>query len=1367
MPRVRQAVVVICALLLLTGPARAQDDWSVQKNPFDARVVQRYKALLEKNPDDEAVLRKLMELYGRYSTTSKLVLEYQAKRQKAPDHAAYALILGHLHLRGGRLDEALSSYEAAAQLQPQNPSAWLSLAEGYRRAQKPRDAMDGYEKALKLARGLKEKRAILRTLADLAVAEQDLARARLFLEEYVLLDASEIAGRLELADVLGKQGLHDEALAEYRATEQRLRTDPAKRIEVLVRMAGALDALGREDDAITTYRQAAELLQKGHYLQREITTRVIDVYRRRQDLRGLVSFYEKQWPAASRGHFEWDVLAGLYEEIGDQDKALAAYRKAVQASPSELDTQRRLIALLSRAGRDDEATEQVEALVRVAPGEPRFQIELAELYLKKGDKEKALERLRQVAQHFPDDPGVHAALADLYARWGEADRALKEYEVLVRIEPNEEAHLVNLGEQLFQRGDKAKAVEIWKKIATTRTAEAYARLADVYAEHDMGSEAIEMYLKAVGLRPQEAVLYRGLATILERQKRDDEAVAAWEKVMELAVDKAQHKPLRREARTRIVSIRSRQSGMPLLRLVRDWSRRFEGKPPDLDSAYFLAEAYLKLGRSEDAQRTLEKILALDGADLDAMHQLVSVYRAMHKFPEAIVLLKRLAEAQPGHEREYFSQIAELEMALYHDAEAIVFAEKALEKSPNDAQAQEKLAEILDKKNEVDKAIAAYQRAMALNPKNAKTPFALARLYLRRGREHDAALLYREIVRRGTDEETVRIAARKAIDLEEYLGTLGELDKHLAPLAFLFSNKPIYRRMLVEVHDRYVPPLVRRAQRGDAWAEKELLRLGEHGLKPLLEALGDGADPSQQKIAAQVLGYLGNKNAALPLLKLGTDVPRASLPVGKVAAGLEAPQGADMELRVQAIVSAGRLEDPRTVPVLLPLMKSREVALRQAAAWAIGRIKDPRGVKALWDAMGDPTPAVQALACLGLANAEERKAMDRVSAVMRDPRRQGEVRSACAYALGLARSAPHTQALLDTLAEGNDDVQEKAAWALSRIGDKKTIPSLLALYFAKRPAVREKIRAALTVLLGAASMPARLPLVVVESNKISYRQLVGELATFADSSPVPATAILGYEREIADGILAALRRHHDVVVAVLSDLDAREDGLGLGALTAHGETLRDDEQTAVATTLRAVGQKLADRVYELSLSPDAQVQRLALHVLAKTQDPRTAARIAAALEDKDLGIRMGALTSAECYVTLTAHKPEPPAAREVVTAVTLRTTRAPSWQERTLALDVLGKLGPAVDAPLLVPSLEDPSGFVREAAARALGRLAQRESSSALLESTHDDLAEVRLAAVLALLAIGDPSADPRLAELAEKDPDPRVRKAAHKDLRKP
>src|SRR5262249_46512271 len=192
--------------------------------------------------------------------------------------------------------------------------------------------------------------------------------------------------------------------------------------------------------------------------------------------------------------------------------------------------------------------------------------------------------------------------------------------------------------------------------------------------------------------------------------------------------------------------------------------------------------------------------------------------------EASAVLKELAAAEPAMERQYDTEIAELELALYRDDDAIAFAKKALEKAPNDPQALERLAEIYAKRNDYAQAIAAYRKIADLDARNFQVRSALAKLHLREGQNRDAAQLYREIIKRASDEEVVRNAARKAIDLEEYLETLGELERDLAPLAFVGSGKASYRRILVEIYDRYVPPLVARARTGDDRANKELDRV---------------------------------------------------------------------------------------------------------------------------------------------------------------------------------------------------------------------------------------------------------------------------------------------------------------------------------------------------------------------------------------------------------------------------------------------------------------------------------------------------------------------------------------------------------------
>ena len=97
----RAALLVSLAGALLAAqalPAAAQngDDWEVKHDPFDQKVVSRYKGILAKNPHDAGALAKLLSMYRRYRTVEKLEGEYKKALEKKPSDYATLAVLGHL-----------------------------------------------------------------------------------------------------------------------------------------------------------------------------------------------------------------------------------------------------------------------------------------------------------------------------------------------------------------------------------------------------------------------------------------------------------------------------------------------------------------------------------------------------------------------------------------------------------------------------------------------------------------------------------------------------------------------------------------------------------------------------------------------------------------------------------------------------------------------------------------------------------------------------------------------------------------------------------------------------------------------------------------------------------------------------------------------------------------------------------------------------------------------------------------------------------------------------------------------------------------------------------------------------------------------
>jgi tetratricopeptide (TPR) repeat protein len=1321
---------LVCALAALApaaSTAHAQaGDWGVTRDPFDKTVVARYKAILAKNPHDATALAKLLEMYRRHRTVDLLRDEYGKVLEKNAGDWAALVVLGRLAHATGDDAKSLEFLTKATSAKEGDAQAWVLIGELQKGAGKNKEARAAYDKALGHASGVEMKKKALRALADLALTTGDNDGANNYFKQFLDLDPKNAQLWIERGDAMLAAGKRDVALESYVSAEKLLGTDKAKLVEVVSRRGQALEGMGKDDEAVAEYRRAIKLSPKGYYLEVELTGRVIDIYRRKQALPALLAQYEKEWPEGSRAHFEWNTLGRLYEETGSQDKAIAALKKAVSKAPTELETQRRLIQLLENSGRDDEALAANEAVVRAAPGDARFQLELAERYWKRGDEKKALDALARVQQRFPNDPGVLSAIADFYTRWGKDDLAIGEYERLAKLEPDDPAHLVTLGEQYFQKGDKKRAMEVWKRLKANNKAIGWAKFGEVMVEHNFPTDALDAFNKAIELDGKNPEFYKGRASLFESQKRYPEAIADWQKVLDLTGTKPSDRLARRDATRHQVQIITRSGVTKEREYLAKWNKGFsEKKPPDTESGYFLVEYYNRKNMAAEHRATLEKMRVLVPEDWDLLLDLVKSYRQARKFDEAVGLLLELAKKQPARELQVYQEISEIKTDARKDDEAIEWAQKALAKSPTNAAAYERLGERYVEMQRFPDAIDAYEKTVKLDARNSKAAFALAQLYIQTGTPMKATELFRNVLRNDTNDDVIARAGDQSIDLEEMTGTLGELEKVISPLSFMMAHKPVYRRVLVKLYLRYVPRLVERSRHGTDEVKKaarvELDRIGARGLRPLLEALRDQKDVNQQRIAVQVLGHLGNKGAAQPLVHMARqEPPKDQRHIGTL------PESPDREVRVDALVAAGRLGDAGVLGDVLPLMEHGESSMREAATFTLGRSGDKKAVPALVKALSDRQPRVQALACLGLAQIDDARVGPAVIGVLKDASAVDQVRGACAYAIGARKIGAGVPALIAALDDNRGDAQRLSAWALGQLAEPKALGALARAYFARAGQSSDELVWAIGRVSGAGLPPSRL------ANNSDYPMRAGNynlteaIRAVPGDLPHPAPAsklVVDHANDIAQGLTQALGEHRDVVVSVLADLDVAPDRLALGALTpATGDA-------KVTAALGTIAIAIEPQIVAQLTSEDPKVRALAVSVLAKMDSNKLTqaeGAITKALTDPAEQVRAAAMQS---VAVLAKRRGSAPSG---LVASLVKTLESGSWADRRVAALSLGAIGPGVDPAPLVKAAKDPSSFVREAVALSLGKVGGAQAQAALDELSRDEVPQVRDAATASL-----------------------------------
>ena len=541
-----------------------------------ALLVERYVQVLEQRPGDQYALDRLVELHRHdQGNLVSLLRRYEEEVQRNPQAYAARVVLAELYRRGGRLDEARDLLTRAASLRPREAAPQLALAQLARERGDLEALGDALRQALELSEG-SDRQSVLRQLRDRALEQDREEEARQYQRQLLTASGNSLYVRLELGQALARLSRHQAAVAELQQVLRQVRGDPRAQLPVLRELAQSQLALGDEEAGLRTLREALTRTRADSGERAELLELVVDVYRRRDALPELAQLLESQ---GSIDFEKAELLGRLWDELAAPERAQRWYRAALRLQPRHVDSRVRLVRLLIRQGQLEEAIREYEQLTRLAPGEPRFVTELAEMYLRAGRREQALALLARAGRTHSGDVGLHTALLNLYAQWGEEQLALEEARALARMDPRNDRHLVELGERYFQAGDRDRALATWQRLPATMPErwQGLASLGDVYADHDMSSEARQLYEEALRLRPDEIGLVRRLANLMERTRQSNEPIRLWERVVPLAA--GQDANAQREARTRVINIWSQQRRLPnqLPNLRRRFARAFPGR----------------------------------------------------------------------------------------------------------------------------------------------------------------------------------------------------------------------------------------------------------------------------------------------------------------------------------------------------------------------------------------------------------------------------------------------------------------------------------------------------------------------------------------------------------------------------------------------------------------------------------------------------------------------------------------------------------------------------------------------------------------------------------------------------------------------
>jgi HEAT repeat protein len=548
------------------------------------------------------------------------------------------------------------------------------------------------------------------------------------------------------------------------------------------------------------------------------------------------------------------------------------------------------------------------------------------------------------------------------------------------------------------------------------------------------------------------------------------------------------------------------------------------------------------------------------------------------------------------------------------------------------------------------------------------------------------------------------------------GTLESLEKDLLPIALGNPERPIFRRLLVEIYGALAYPLLHRAESSiEAEADdarQQLRKLGERAVKPLLDALSDPRE-AQQQVAITLLTHVGNKDAAASLFAYASG-------------------NADPELRARAMLAVGTLRDGRLEQKLSELLLSNSKArlsesdpVSVAAAWALARLGTRSSLVPLEKLAEGDTASWRSLALLGLGKLGDSRAVPLIHKLLRSPDAGALPRAAAAYAAGSLGLKAEADALTELSRDPDPSVRAQAILALSRMKLDPAASAIAETLTEPNPELgRAAARAAVTLVSAAPGLPDEV--FPVPEGALDVRQVIDAIRP-APHDPTQEIAALAKLSAALSRACAAAAQSSPARARALSEALANGTGLPLGSFETASRKPKPEEQAAAGRLLNEIGSSVVGPLADLTLHPDPDLRLVPLPFLIGRTEPAAKHALEALTRDSEPSVRRAALSALG------------PEQSDLAKAVAARLNQEEEWPLRATAAEALGRM---------LKGKADTT--VQEALERA---------------ATADPYALVREAAARALVAVAGNAAAPTLQKLREHDPEPRLRSLAERLLK--
>ena len=342
----------------------------------------------------------------------------------------------------------------------------------------------------------------------------------------------------------------------------------------------------------------------------------------------------------------WITLAKFHRQQENPSAALEAYKRALDADPTNPNRWITVGIVYRGIGRPATAVEYFEKAVELQPDHPVPYMNLGEAYNDMRQFNKAIEYIRKALTLKSNSAAAHQNLGVLYTKTGQFDKAVEHLNRASTLQPKDARTHELLAETYQDAGKNEEAIHHLERAISLRPRQfrTLVNLAIAYSDVGRNGPAIELLEAAVALQPEFATVHLNLGVVYIRIGQYETAIQCLNKALEI-------------------------------------------EPDNPHASTNLGIAYKAQGRYVEAIEQFEKTLELQGENANAMIYLNigDTYQEMGDHKKAITFFQMAIQLAPNQANPHLL-LGMAHRVLKRNDRARVHFEKTLELEPNHPQA---------------------------------------------------------------------------------------------------------------------------------------------------------------------------------------------------------------------------------------------------------------------------------------------------------------------------------------------------------------------------------------------------------------------------------------------------------------------------------------------------------------------------------------------------------------------------------------------------------------------------------------------------------------------------------------------------------